>query len=70
MVGLRGQLDREEYAMYDWNAPMAPCDWCQDPPDEEVPWLDTEDFWGHAECGLAWKAWINRADAAVEATIS
>ena len=38
--------------MYDWTAPLPPCDWCGggESDDPETPWIDHEDFWGHAEC--------------------
>jgi len=43
--------------MYDWTTPLPPCDWCDvAATDEDVPWIDNEDFWGHEECYPAWSA--------------
>jgi hypothetical protein len=36
--------------MYDWNAPLPPCERCGVTPDEDDEWIDTATFWGHADC--------------------
>jgi hypothetical protein len=35
---------------YDWSAPLPGCDWCGGAPQEDRPWLDQDDFWGHPAC--------------------
>ena len=49
--------------MYDWTAPLPPCDWCQEDSDEEVPWEDREDYWGHTECWPAWRSYSDQCEA-------
>lgn len=46
---------------YDWSAPLPPCDWCGGGPEEDRPWLDQDDFWGHPAC-LAARQWMADQD--------